>query len=353
MQRLARRADIEFRLLLPQTVGMNCLEALLAAKGEGSVLVIDGAMGTELFARGLISGASPELWNVEHPDRVAAVHQAYVDAGSDIVLTNSFGGTTFRLKLHDLQDRSHELNKAAAAVAREVVDGADRKVLVAGSIGPTGELLEPMGELTRDGAVAAFTEQARGLADGGADLLWIETMSDLDEVELAIAGAKAACDLPIVTTLSFDTAGRTMMGVTGADAANRLIPLGIAAIGANCGNNLPHTEAALAEMRAVDPDVLIVSKGNAGMPVWAGDELSYSGTPEVMAAHAAHVRDHVGAAIIGSCCGSAPEHIAQMAQVLSGEAPVPEVDMAEITSVGAAPSNGEVRTRKRSGRRRA
>jgi len=326
---------------------------MLEEKGPGSVLVIDGAMGTELFARGLISGASPELWNDEHPDRVAAVHQAYVDAGSDIVLTNSFGGTGFRLKLHNLQDRAHELNAAAAAVARGVVDETDRRVLVAGSMGPSGELLEPMGEMTPETAAAAFAEQARGLTEGGADILWIETMSDLDEVEAAITGARSVSDLPIVTTLSFDTAGRTMMGVTGAVAAERLIPLGIAALGANCGNSLPQTEAALAEIRAVDPDVLIVSKGNAGIPEWAGDELSYSGTPEIMAAHAAHVRDAVGAQIIGSCCGSAPEHIAHMARVLHGEAPVPEVDLAEITSMGQPDAPEAVSARKRTGRRRS
>ena len=307
---------------------MSVLEEYLAERG---VLLIDGAMGTELFARGLASGGAPELWNVEHPDRVQAVHGDYIAAGSDIVLTNSFGGTGFRLKLHRLDDRVVELNKAAAAVARAAADAADHRVLVAGSMGPTGELLEPMGTMTPDTCAAAFAEQAEGLAAGGADVLWIETMSHLDEVKSAISGARSVSDLPICATLSFDTAGRTMMGVSGEAAVRQLAECGVAAVGANCGNNLADTEAALAEMRRADADVLLISKANAGMPEWHGTELHYSGSPEVMAAHA-HRQREAGVQVIGACCGSSPEHLAMMRQVLDGEIEPPEVEY-EVAAV--------------------
>lgn len=322
----------------------SALHELLAEK---SSLVIDGAMGTQLFAVGLESGDPPEEWNISQPDRIRQVHQRYVDAGSDIFLTNSFGGTAFRLKLHNFQDRVFELNKAAAEIGRSVADAAPRKVLVAGSMGPSGELLEPMGEMTPQTAEDAFADQAEGLAAGGADIIWIETMSDLGEITAAVKGAQRVCDLPVTVTLSFDTAGRSMMGVTGTQAAETLIPLGIAALGANCGNNLADTEAALAEMRAVDADLPLISKGNAGIPVWKGATLEYSGTPEVMAAHA-HRVNAVGASIIGACCGSTPDHIHYMAQVLNGEVEPPEVEVQEASSSKPTPAR-----RARGGRRRS
>ena len=324
---------------------MSVLHDLLAARGT---LLIDGAMGTELFARGLGAGDPPEMWNVDHPDRVTAVHAAYVNAGSDIVLTNSFGGTGFRLKLHKLDDRCIELNRAAAQVARTAADAhfaeTGRRVLVAGSMGPTGELLEPMGSMTPETCADAFREQAIGLDEGGADVLWIETMSHLDEVAAAVEGARSVSDLPVCTTLSFDTAGRTMMGVSGEDAVNRLTELGVDAIGANCGNNLADTEAALHEMRAANPDVPLISKANAGMPEWHGTELHYSGDPEVMAAHAVRQRE-AGIQIIGACCGSSPKHLAMMRQVLDGNLPVPEVEF-EVAAVRQV-----VKARQRTGRR--
>jgi methionine synthase I (cobalamin-dependent) len=327
---------------------MNVLHDLLAERGT---LLIDGAMGTELFARGLGSGDPPEMWNVDHPDRVTAVHADYINAGSDIVLTNSFGGTGFRLKLHKLDDRCIELNRAAAQVARAAADAhlaeTGRRVLVAGSMGPTGELLEPMGSMTPATCADAFREQAICLDEGGADLLWIETMSHLDEIAAAVEGARSVSDLPVCATLSFDTAGRTMMGVSGEDAVNRLAELGVDAIGANCGNNLSDTEAALHEMRAANPDVLLISKANAGMPEWHGTELHYSGEPEVMAAHAVRQRE-AGIQIIGACCGSSPKHLAMMRQVLDGDLPVPEVEF-EVAVVRQVPK-GRQRTGRRSSR---
>lgn len=309
---------------------------------------MDGATGTELFKRGLGSGDPPEAWNVDHPDRIKSAYQAYVDAGSDIFLTNSFGGTHYRLALHKLDDRVVELNEMAAKLGREVADSTmaanpDRLILVAGSMGPTGELMDPMGSMTPETCTASFAEQATGLADGGADILWVETMSSIEEVEAAVAGAREACDLPVCVAMSFDTAGRTMMGVTGTMAAEMADRLGVDAIGANCGNNLADTEAAIREMQVANPDLMLISKGNAGIPEWHGTELNYSGTPEIMAAYAVRARE-LGVKLIGGCCGSSSEHIALMRAVLDGDVPVPEVEEIEATTQAVA--------KKRSGRRR-
>lgn len=322
---------------------MNKLLELLQRQ---SVLLLDGAMGTELFKRGLISGGCPEEWNVSHPDRVQDVHRAYVEAGSDIILTNSFGGTHYRLKLHNLQDRVVELNRAAAQNARAVADAAGHTVLVAGSMGPTGELLMPMGSMSYEACRDAFAEQARGLIEGGVDLLWIETMSDLNEVKAAIEGARAvSAEIPICATMSYDTRGRTMMGVTGTQMAKELAGLGLTAIGANCGNNLIDTEAALAEMRAAAPEMILIAKANAGMPRYEGDKLIYDGTPEVMAAYADRVRRN-GVALIGGCCGSGPAHIRMMRQVLDGAIPVPEAPPPTPSSAAVSEPTGRVRERR-------
>ncbi|MCS6827070.1 MAG: betaine--homocysteine S-methyltransferase [Caldilinea sp.] len=320
---------------------MNKLLDLLQKR---SVLLLDGAMGTELFKRGLVSGGCPEEWNVSHPDRVQDVHRAYVEAGSDIILTNSFGGTRYRLKLHNLQDRVVELNRAAARNARAVADAAGRPVLVAGSMGPTGELLIPMGSMSYEECRDAFAEQARGLIEGGVDLLWIETMSDLNEVKAAIEGARSVnAEIPICVTMSYDTRGRTMMGVTGAQMAQELAGLGLTAIGANCGNNLIDTEAALAEMRAAAPQMILIAKANAGMPRYEGEKLIYDGTPEVMAAYADRVRRN-GVSLIGGCCGSGPAHIRMMRQVLDGVIPAP--DAPPPMTPAASESSGRVRERR-------
>ncbi len=329
-----------------QTCGMTVLDELVAAAGFA---LMDGATGTELFKRGLGSGDPPEAWNVDEPEKIRAAYQAYVDAGSDIFLTNSFGGTHYRLALHKLDDRVVELNEAAARLGREVADGAmaaqpGRTILVAGSMGPTGELMEPMGSMTPLACEAAFAEQAEGLVKGGADILWIETMSSIEEVEAAVAGARRVCDLPICVTMSFDTAGRTMMGVTGTAAGELAARLQLDGIGANCGNNLADTEAAVRQIREANPDVLLISKGNAGIPQWHGTELRYNGTPEVMAAYAHRARE-LGASLIGGCCGSSAEHVALMRAVLDGDEPVPEVE--EITATTQLVAKKRQRRRRR------
>ncbi|MDE0161134.1 MAG: homocysteine S-methyltransferase family protein [Acidimicrobiaceae bacterium] len=322
---------------------------LLQAKGH---VVADGAMGTQLFAVGLSAGDPPEAWNVHHAEEVRAIHRAYLRAGADLVVTNSFGGTSFRLALHGFDDRVVELNEAAARNAR-IEAGAEaertgRPRLVAGSMGPTGELLEPMGNMSAAACEAAFAEQASGLAGGGADLLWIETMSDLDEVEAAVRGARSACDLPVAATMSFDTAGRTMMGVTGSELADRLGGLGLAAMGANCGNNVADTEAAVTAIAAASAGTPVISKPNAGVPVWSGDSLVYDGTPEVLAAHAHRART-AGVAVIGSCCGSTPAHTAKIAAVLRGDEPPPDIESAPP----AAPATEDRLARRRTRRHRS
>ena len=313
---------------------------------ESTPLLVDGAMGTELFARGLTAGDPPEMWNIDMPDNVIDVHKGYIKAGSDIILTNSFGGTSFRLKLHNLQDRVHEINEAAARCGRAAADASDRPVVVAGSMGPSGELLEPMGTMTPETAAAAFADQARGLTAGGADLLWIETMSSLDEVEAAIEGARSASAVPVAVTLSFDTAGHTMMGVSGTAAAERLGPLGLAAIGANCGNNIADTEAAVLQLKAGLADTPVIVKANAGIPEFKGDKLHYTGTPEIMGAHLRRMAD-AGIEIIGGCCGTATQHVAYMRGVLDGSIEPPELDAPVSTNPPPADGGREAAPRRR------
>jgi 5-methyltetrahydrofolate--homocysteine methyltransferase len=294
---------------------------LLALLQQDGPIVADGGMGTMLMSAGLRFGDPPEQWNVldERRETVRAIHRSYRDAGAQIVLTNSFGGNPFRLKLYDLQDQVFELNHAAALLAREAVGEG---VAVAGSIGPSGELFEPLGALTDDAAVAGFAAQAAGLAAGGVDALWVETMSDLREVRAAVEGARrAAPGLPVVATLTFDTRGFTVMGVSPAEAAAALLELGVAAGGGNCGNSPAEMEPVIAGMAAALEDlpaesvVRLVAKSNAGLPEIIDGRAVYNATPEVMAEYARRVRA-LGAAIIGACCGSTPAHIAAMARAL-------------------------------------
>lgn len=334
----------------------NPLAELIAEKG---VLLADGATGTNLFAMGLEAGEAPELWNEDSPEKIAALHQGFVDAGADIILTNSFGGTRHRLKLHNAQDRVFELNRRAAQIARGVADAAGRKVIVAGSVGPTGELLAPLGALTYEGAIEAFVEQIEGLKAGGVDVAWIETMSAPDEIRAA-AEAAARVDLPYTYTGSFDTAGKTMMGLHPRDihgvaetVAER--PL---AVGANCGVGAADILASLLDMSDANPDATIVVKGNCGIPEFHGDEIHYSGTPELMARYVQLAMDG-GARIIGGCCGTSFEHLAAMRKAMDSHQrrarPTIEVIVEEIGPLRNKPAGapGEAPRRERRGRRRA
>ncbi len=284
--------------------------------GDSSPILLDGGMGTLLQGRGLGEGAPGELWNVDRSDVVRACHEEYAAAGARILTTNTFGGTRPRLQMHGLEDRVIDLSRAGAAVAREVADRYD--VLVAGNIGPTGELLEPLGTLSAQEAQALFEEQLRGLAEGGIDLVLIETMSDLDEVRAAVAAARHVVpDLPVVATLSFDTNLRTMMGVRPADAVTTLAAEGVDAVGANCGRGPDEMAVIAAQLASARPEgILLVAQSNAGLPQLVGDQFEYDGSPAVMAEHARELRG-LGIDLIGGCCGSTPEHIAAISDALS------------------------------------
>jgi len=254
----------------------------------------------------LISGDSPESWNLEHPDRVKKVHQAFVQSGSDVILTNTFGGNRHRLKLHQLENQVIELNRAAVKLAREC---AGDSVMVAGSIGPTGEIIEPLGSLSVKDAEAAFREQTSGLAEGGADLLWIETMSDLNELQAA-CNAAASTGLPFAATMSFDTAGSTMMGVSPTQFVQFMQNFPASAYGANCGVGPDQLLQTIGEMKQAGGKHLI-AKGNCGIPVFQEGEIRYTGTEEVMANYAREVRN-LGAELIGGCCGTTGLHLHAM-----------------------------------------
>jgi 5-methyltetrahydrofolate--homocysteine methyltransferase len=310
----------------------NPIDALIAEKG---VLLCDGATGTNLFAMGLAAGEAPELWNDSDPDKITALHQGFVDAGADIILTNSFGGTRHRLKLHNGQDRVHELNKAAASIARAVAEKAGRRVIVAGSVGPTGELLEPLGAMTYPEAIDSFAEQMEGLKAGGAEVMWIETMSAPEEIRAA-AEAAIRVGMPYTFTASFDTAGRSMMGLHPKDihgVATGLADLPVA-VGANCGVGASDILSSLLDMSAASPDATIIVKGNCGIPEFRGSVIHYSGTPELMGDYARLAID-AGAKIVGGCCGTSFVHLKAMrdaidAHVRSARPTVEEV----VTRIG-------------------
>ena len=328
-------------------------------------LLADGATGTNFFAMGLQHGDSPELWNLNRPEGVKQNYRTFIDAGSDIILTNTFGGTRNRLKLHGAQDQCFEINRAAAELGHEAAKEAGREeVIIAGSMGPTGDLFEPLGPLTIEEGTEVFAEQAKGLAAGGADVLWIETISAVDEVKAAVSGA-ATTGLPLVVTLSFDTNGRTMMGVTPADVAkltHELHPNPVA-FGGNCGTGAAELVLALLNMgeAALDGDVM-VAKSNCGIPEFVEGEICYNGTPELMADYARIAVD-CGARIIGGCCGTTGEHIRAMRASLEahtkGEKPTAEEVVARLGTVSAGALQQQTGTlgdsppgRSRGGRRR-
>lgn len=343
----------------------NRLQSLLETR---PCLLADGAIGTNLFAMGLPIGHAPELWNLERPEKVALLHKNFVEAGADIILTNSFGGTRHRLKLHKAEARVGEINETAARIARQAADSVDRVVVVAGSMGPTGELFEPLGPLSLEQGTAAFAEQAQALVRGGADALWIETLSSREEVQAAVA-ATATTPLPVVVTLSFDTNGSTMMGINPSGLATlcrELAPRPLA-WGTNCGVGAAEVVACIVSLAvASGPGPVLVAKANCGVPQWVDGAIRYDATPELMADYARLVRD-AGARIIGGCCGTTPNHLRAMRQALDTHTPGEPPDSATITtklgeiSDGAKqhwspdfdPASGVVKRPRRSRRRTA
>ena len=290
-------------------------------------LLADGATGTNYFAMGLQSGDAPELWNVSHPKRVASLHSLFIESGADIILTNSFGGSSYRLKLHQAQDRVAELNLAAASIARNEADKTDRPVIVAGSVGPTGEILQPVGTLHPEAAEDAFAAQALALAEGGVDVIWLETMSSKEELQAAGAGANRA-ELPVVATMTFDTNGSTMMGFSPQELVElyrETVPR-LAAYGANCGVGAADLIGAMIAMRnRSDSGDILVAKSNCGIPEFTDGKIQYSGTPDLMADYARLARD-VGARIIGGCCGTTPAHIKALREGINGIVPAETLD---------------------------
>jgi 5-methyltetrahydrofolate--homocysteine methyltransferase len=294
----------------------NPILDVIARKGW---CVTDGATGSNFFGRGLEAGYPPELWCLERPEEVLWLHGEFLKAGADLILTNSFGSNAPRLKLHRSEHRVHEINKAAAQLARQAVsefaDISGHIAVVAGSMGPTGELFAPMGELTHESTVAFFTEQAEALAEGGADALWIETMSSTEEVAAAVEAAKKT-GLPVAATLTFDTARRSMMGVTPTEYASFAQEVGLDLIGSNCGIGPAELMDSTTELLNANSGLPIIAKGNCGIPQYVDGEIHFHGSPELMAQYALHARD-AGATVIGGCCGTTPEHLAAMVEALN------------------------------------
>ena len=331
---------------------------LLAEKGT---LLADGATGTNLFNMGLMSGDAPEMWNTEQPEKILKLYRGAVDAGSDLFLTNSFGGNASRLKLHGAQNRVHELNRVSAELGREVADKSERKVIVAGSVGPTGEIMQPVGELSHTLAVEMFHEAADGLKSGGADIGWLETISAPEEYAAAAQGF-ALAGLAWCGTMSFDTAGRTMMGLTSEGMVDMVHGLEYApqAYGANCGTGASDLLRTVLGFAAKGGTLPIIAKGNAGIPKYHDGHIHYDGTPELMGEYAVMARN-CGASIVGGCCGTMPEHLAAMREALDttpkGDAPSLEEIVAALGEFSSAnDGTGEAANaprRERRGRRRA
>lgn len=295
-------------------------------------LLTDGATGTALFNMGLARGDPPELWNIDRPDDVRRLYRSAVEAGSDVFLTNTFGGNAARLRLFQSGARVKELNHVAATLARDVADACQRPVVVAGSVGPTGEIMEPVGTLKHATAVEIFHEQAEALKAGGVDVLWLETVSSAEEFTAA-AEAFDRVDMPWCGTMSFDTGGRTIMGLK-PDALAGLVdrlPNPPLAYGANCGVGASDLLRTILELSAQGRPRPIIAKGNAGIPKFQDGHLHYDGTPELMAEYAVLARDS-GAQIIGGCCGTMPEHLEKMHAALSTRPRGPRPTLEQIVA---------------------
>ncbi|NLW50297.1 MAG: methionine synthase [Candidatus Brocadiaceae bacterium] len=271
----------------------------------------DGAWGTELAARGLPAGEAPDVWNLQRPDDVRAVAVAYVEAGADIILTNTFGASPLKLAYANLDDRTEEINRRGVELSLEAAAG---RALVFASIGPSGALLEPLGTVREEDMVAQFARQARAIAEAGADGIVIETMTALDEAKAALRAVREVCDLPVVVSMTFDRGPRgfaTMMGVQPAQAAEKLTAAGADVVGANCGAGIAQIIEVARRMRT-GTSLPLWCKPNAGLPRLVGGHTIYEETPEEMVRHVADLVD-AGARIIGGCCGTTPAHVRLLA----------------------------------------
>ncbi|MGY9045795.1 hypothetical protein P775_14615 [Puniceibacterium antarcticum] len=332
----------------------NALSRLLESKDW---LMADGATGNNLFNMGLAAGDPPEFWNATETDKIRTLYRGAVESGSDIFLTNSFGANASRLKLHNAQNRAYELSCLAAQIAREIADVAGRSVVVAGSVGPMGEIMEPVGTLRHASAVEMFHETAEGLKAGGADVLWVETIWAPEEFRAAAEGFKLA-GMPWCGTMSFDTAGRTMMGVNSSDMVQMVGAIENAplAFGANCGTGASDILRTVLGFVAQGTEMPIIAKGNAGIPKYHDGHVHYDGTPELMADYAVMARD-CGARIIGGCCGTMPDHLRAMRAALEtrskGERPTLEQIVATLGPFSSDNDGNEYDTApRREGRRR-
>ncbi len=308
----------------------NILQRLLKQRDW---LLADGATGTSLFAMGLRHGHAPELWNIEEPDRIRAHYRSYIEAGCDIVLANSFGGTASRLKMHKAADRVDEINRAAVSLLRAEIEAAGREIVCAASVGPTGDLFEPSGEMTLQEGTGIFVEQMQALKEGGADVLWIETMYQEPEILAALAAAEHV-GLPTTCTLSFDSSGRTMMGIPPTQMLElvRTATPPPVAFGGNCGTGAPDLLVGLISIaQKLKPHDIVIAKANCGIPQVRGDDVHYSGTPELMADYARLALD-AGARIIGGCCGTRPVHLRAMGDALRAHEKGPCPDLEEIVA---------------------
>ena len=291
----------------------------LRAKIQDGLFLLDGAMGTQLFARGAEPGKCNDWLDVESPGMVMEIHRAYFDAGSDAVLTNTFGANRYALARHGYADKAFEISKAGARVARKA---AGEKRYVLGDIGPTGDFLEPLGTLRAEQVREAFVEQVKGLREGGVDGLIIETMTALDELAVAIEAARSAGGgLPVLASMSFDKGGagfRTMMGVDVATAVSKMISLGVDAVGFNCGTTsldeyVELSKAYVAAARSSGRAVQVFAEPNAGKPELVDGQAVYRVTPQEFAAACAQIRQ-AGIHVLGGCCGTSPEHIHAVAE---------------------------------------
>lgn len=291
------------------------MEKIKKAIKQGRILVSDGAWGTFLQAKGLKAGECPELWNAEHPDKVLEIAQSYIEAGSNLVETNSFGGSSIKLAHYGLESRTFELNKAAAEISRQAA-GKDHYVL--GSIGPTGKILM-MGEVTSEGLYDSFSIQASALEEGGADAIIIETMSDIEEARQAIKASRDNTSLEIICTMTFEKMKtgefRTMMGFSPADMVKELSHEKVDIIGANCGNGIKDMIGIVEEIRSENENIGILIHANAGIPIYEDGKTIFPESPEEMASSIQEIVK-AGANIIGGCCGTTPDHITWIKNVV-------------------------------------